>query len=315
MTAVGPVERPIVGRAGEIGQLSAALARAAAGQGRTVMLLGEAGIGKTRLARETLALARARRFRTLEGRAHPAHPADGYPAGGLAYAPFLEALGPYLRGLDPAEQGALVAGLPHLGRLFDGLRLPAPESLGDAALEKTRLFESVVRIVERMARQRPLALFLDDLHWADPASLELLHYLARGLSGQPVLLLAAHRSEPTASTGASSGLRTMLTSLGRAGLGEELRLGRRSGPAIAEMAAGLLGGAAPEPLLDLLEARSGGTPLFVEALLQALIEAGELVRAVGGWTLGPAADAVLPESIVDLLTERLEPLDPADRRP
>jgi DNA-binding CsgD family transcriptional regulator len=314
MSAVGPVERPIVGRAGEIGQLSDALARAAAGQGRTVLLLGEAGIGKTRLARETLALARARRFRTLEGRAHPTHPADGYPAGGLAYAPFLEALGPYLRGLDPAEQGALVAGLPHLGRLFDGLRLPAPEPLGDAALEKARLFESVVRVVERMARQRPLAFFLDDLHWADPASLELLHYLARGLSGQPVLLLAAHRAEPSATAGASSVLRMMLKSLSRAGLGDELRLERLSRTAIAEMAAGLLGGVAPEPLLDLLEARSGGTPLFVETLLQALIEAGQLVRAVGGWTLGAAASAVLPESIVDLLTERLERLDPADRR-
>src|SRR6185295_19901893 len=98
MTAVGPVERPIVGRAGEIGQLADALARAATGQGRTVLLLGEAGIGKTRLAREALALARARRFRTLEGRAYPL-------AGGLAYAPFLDALGPYLRALEPAEQG------------------------------------------------------------------------------------------------------------------------------------------------------------------------------------------------------------------
>ncbi|HEV8637956.1 MAG TPA: AAA family ATPase [Chloroflexota bacterium] len=316
MTAIGPVERPIVGRADEIRQLADALGRAAAGQGRTVLLLGEAGIGKTRLAREILALARARRFRTLEGRAYPTQPAAGYPAGGLAYAPFLEALGPFLRALEPAEQGALVAGLPHLGRLFDGLRLPAPEPLGDAALEKTRLFESVVRLVERMARQRPLALFLDDLHWADPASLELLHYLARGLGGQPMLLLAAHRPEPTAgaSPTASSGLRMMLKSLGRAGLGEELRLERLGRGAVAEMAAALLGGAPPEPLLDLLETRSGGTPLFVETLIQALIEAGQLVRAVGGWALGPAASAVLPEGIVDLLAERLERLDPADRR-
>src|SRR5262245_20224262 len=276
MTAVGPVERPIVGRAGEIGQLSAALARAAAGQGRTVMLLGEAGIGKTRLARETLALARARRFRTLEGRAHPAHPADGYPAGGLAYAPFLEALGPYLRGLDPAEQGALVAGLPHLGRLFDGLRLPAPESLGDAALEKTRLFESVVRIVERMARQRPLALFLDDLHWADPASLELLHYLARGLSGQPVLLLGAYRAEEAEAT---RGLRRLQLVLSRVGLTEEVELSRLGGRSVAQLAGAILGGEPPPELLDLLAERSAGTPLFVGELIQALLHGGQLLRA------------------------------------
>jgi predicted ATPase len=179
---------PLVGRADELRRLDDALGRVAAGQGCARFLIGEAGIGKTRLARELLARARARGFRVLEARAYPLD-------GGLAYALFVDAFGPYLRGLDPVRQSTLVSGLNYLGRLFGHLRLPPPEPLGDAALEKTRLFEAVARLVERMATEEALVLFFDDLNWADPASLELLHYLARGLASQSILLLGAYRAE------------------------------------------------------------------------------------------------------------------------
>jgi hypothetical protein len=153
---------PLVGRAAEAAWLAAAVARAADGRGGAAFLSGEPRIGKTRLAREALALARARGFVVLEGAAYPLE-------SDLAYGLIVGALGPFLRGLDPVRRAALVSGLADLGRLFAELRLPAPEPLLDPALEKTRLFEAVARLLDRLAREAPLVLFLDDLHWADPA--------------------------------------------------------------------------------------------------------------------------------------------------
>src|SRR6266567_7972598 len=152
---------PLVGRGAEIDQLATRLSHAARRQGGALFLVGEAGIGKTRLAHEALALAREQGFLVLEGSAYALE-------GRLAYAPILAALGPFLRRLDSPHQARLVSGLPDLGQLFTDLRLPAPLPLGDPALEKTRLFEAVVRLLERLTRESPVLLFLDDLHWADP---------------------------------------------------------------------------------------------------------------------------------------------------
>ncbi|MDO8670441.1 MAG: ATP-binding protein, partial [Dehalococcoidia bacterium] len=102
---------PLVGREEEMSRLGAALDLAAEGRGGTIFLTGEPGIGKTRLAREALALAKDRGFTTLEGRAYSIEV-------GLAYAPFLDAFGQILRGLHPVHLAALVDGLPDLGRLF-----------------------------------------------------------------------------------------------------------------------------------------------------------------------------------------------------
>ncbi|MDO8671876.1 MAG: ATP-binding protein, partial [Dehalococcoidia bacterium] len=166
---------PFLGRADELSCLTNTLALAAEGHGYAVFLTGQPGIGKTRLAQECLALARSRGFTVLEGR--------GLPLGnGLAYSPVIGALDPLLRSLDPADLKALVAGLSHLGRLFDGVQLPPPESLGDPALEKTRLFGAVDRRLKRLAEEAPVVLFIDDVHWADESTLELLQYLASDLS-------------------------------------------------------------------------------------------------------------------------------------
>ena len=302
-SGAAPARPALVGRRVDLDRLAAALEAAAHGRGRMLFLSGDPGIGKTRLAHEVLAFARTRGCRVLEGRAYPLE-------AGLAYAPILAAFGPFLRSLDPARQARFVNGLPDLGRLFADLRLPAPEPLADPALEKTRLFEAVARLVERLTRDTPVVLFLDDLHWADPASIELLHYLGRGLTTQPVLVLGTYRTSEVDST---RGLRALLTSLRRAGLAEELALSRLDQAEVAELAGSVLGGEAPVELLALLEARAGGTPLFVEALLQALMDTGQLVVTGGGWTLGPDAGRTLPAGVRELILERLERLGPADR--
>jgi DNA-binding CsgD family transcriptional regulator len=295
---------PLVGRSAEMDRLAARLSRAALGQGCAMFLVGEAGIGKTRLAHEELALAREQGFLVLEGCAYALE-------GRLAYAPILAAFGPFLRRLDSPRRAQLVSGLPDLGRLFPDLRLPAAEPLGDAALEKTRLFEAVARLLERLARETPVLLFVDDLHWADPASIELLHYLARGVADQAVLVLSTHRAEEVDT---ARGLRSLLTSLRRAGLAEEVRIARLGQEAVAELANGLLGSEVPGNLLTLLHARAGGTPLFIEALVRALIEAGHLRHDDGSWVLETNLAPLLPSGVRDLILERLEHLDATERR-
>jgi predicted ATPase/DNA-binding CsgD family transcriptional regulator len=295
---------PLVGRSAEMDQLVAQLSRAADGHGCAMFLVGEAGIGKTRLAREALALAREHGFLVLEGCAYALE-------GRLAYAPILAAFGPFLRRLDPPRRAQFVSGLPDLGRLFPDLRLPAAEPLGDAALEKTRLFEAVARLLERLARKTPVLLFIDDLHWADPASIELLHYLARGIADQAALVLGIHRADEVDT---ARGLRSLLTSLRRAGLAEEVRIARLGQEAVAELANGLLGSEAPGNLLTLLQARAGGTPLFIEALVRALMEAGHLRHDDGSWVLETDLAPLLPSGVRDLILERLERLDATQRR-
>ena len=96
--------------------------------------------------------------------------ADRRPAGG--------------RGVAADHRSArtrLVEGLPDLGGLFDGLGLPGPVSLGDPSMERTRLFEAVFRLHDRPTRQQPVLLVVDDIHWADPAPLAMLHYVVRGM--------------------------------------------------------------------------------------------------------------------------------------
>lgn len=299
-----PPKPALVGRISEMQQLSTALMRVARGHGSTIFLTGEAGIGKTRLAQEALAIARTRGFRVLQTRAFQVED-------GLAYAPFIGAIGPFLRSLDLARQLPLVTGLPDLGRLFGGLRLPTPEPLSDPAVEKMRLFEAVACLIERLARQSPLVVFLDDLHWADPASLELFHYVARGLAELKALLLATCTSPQL---NLARGLRPMLQSLQRAGLAEEMPVSRLVAQDIASMARGLLGDELPPTLLDLLNARTGGTPLYVEALVHAFIDAGQLVRKTGRWELEPGAADVLPASVRELVAQTLERLEGTERR-
>jgi predicted ATPase len=145
---------PLVGRSRELDRVRAALERAAAGAGNTLLLAGEEGIGKSRLAAEALAVAHQGGFFTLSGTAYALHT-------DLAYAPVLEAIGPFLADLAPGRLTQLVRGLPDLGRLFSNLPLGTPAPLGDPALERTRFFEAVARLVERIAAERPLVIWID----------------------------------------------------------------------------------------------------------------------------------------------------------
>ncbi|WP_086828553.1 AAA family ATPase [Allokutzneria sp. NRRL B-24872] len=271
----------LVGRADEAAKIAETVD---AGSGALV-LRGPAGVGKTRLGLEALSRAEAAGFRAFTG--------SGRPLGrGLAYAPWLEALGPHLRGLPPGLRARLRE-LPELSRLFGGLDLPRPEPLADPALERSRLFEAVSRL---LAVLEPVAVFIDDLQWADDTSVELFDYLARGTAGHRVLLIAAHREDELAVRLPSLDVRT-LDGDGSTALLREL----------------LDGGDPPNALVELASARAGGLPLYLVELVSQLRADGSLTRSGGGWVLKPTAEPTTPQQVRDVVATRLGTLSRPER--
>ena len=184
---------PLVGRQAPFSQLVRSFQQARGGLPQAVVVEGEAGIGKTRLAREWGAWAAAQGALVLTGQA--------FEMGGrLPYQPLVEALRPRLEVENAPEDLLEDLWLAELSRLLPELRvrypdLPTPTE--DELTAKLRLFEAVARLVDALARSGPLVLLLDDLHWVDEASLDLVRYLGRYWSthGSRALLLGTVRSE------------------------------------------------------------------------------------------------------------------------
>jgi DNA-binding CsgD family transcriptional regulator len=263
---------------------------------QVVAISGEAGIGKSRLAREGLKAAGERGFRTLESAAGRLHR-------DLSYAPIVEALRPLV------AETALVEGLSDLARLFDGLRVPPLVALGDPGLERTRMFEAVRTLIERASARLPLAILIDDVHWADPGTLALLHYLVRGLEQRRCLFLLTYRVDEVGDE-----LRELLTALQRAETLTSVELTGLNAAGVKDLAAAVLHGPAPPALREMLDSRSGGVPLYVKAIVLRLIETGALFRSGGRWVLSPRAAADVPAVVSNLLRDKIKALPPTARR-
>ena len=290
----------LVGRDAELTVLRGELARAAQGEGRTLFVLGAPGMGKTALARGAVDLATERGIQVLAGRAWPLD-------GGLAYAPIIDAIGPRIRDPSQPEATALVTGLPALGGLFPGVDATGAPTLGDPALEKTRLFESIAVVVERMTVRAPVMLWVDDVHYADVATLELLQYLSRRLCDAPALLILTGRP------GAAPTMDRMVRQGRLGGTAETLELGRLDDTALRAFAERTLGGKAPDELVAILSESAGGVPFFVQATLSALQRRNALQRAGSRWRPRRDASSLVPEEVHDLVRELVEELDASDR--
>jgi predicted ATPase len=184
-----------VGRALELGMLDARLERAIAGAGSLVIVAGDAGIGKTRMLREFTATARARGALTLWGSSFEG---DWHPP----YGPWVEALGEAGRSVERARlRAALGRGAPVLARLVPELDAAVGGDAGTMAAlspeeERFRLYDAVARFLVAVARQQPTVLVLDDLHWTDRDSLQLLAYCGRFVGQAALVLAGAHRDAP-----------------------------------------------------------------------------------------------------------------------
>ena len=240
----------LIGRGTELERLVEAVDRARAGSGGVVLLTGEAGMGKTRLAGE---LARS---------CHDALVLSGSAShsGAVAYGPVVAAL----RGLLRSRPGALAG----CGPLGAHLALILPE-LGEAApaTDRLTLFEAICCALARLAEDQPVLVILDDLHWSDEATLELLSALAAPLAGLSVLVLAAYRSDGLAR---DDGMRRLRHELRRARRFDELVLGPLAPDEVAQLLAATFGGAPSPSLVRAVYDLTQGTPFFVEELAGAL---------------------------------------------
>jgi DNA-binding NarL/FixJ family response regulator len=284
---VSPV---LVGRAEHLGALEQAVRAARNGQPAALLIGGEAGVGKTRLLAEFGGRA-AGTDRVLTGGCLE------LGASGLPFAPFTAVLRQLVRELGPDSIGELLAGRASsaLGRLLPEFgEVPGADDEAYQGEARARLFEQVLGLLGRLAADGSLTLIIEDAHWADRSTRDLLTFLIGNLPGLPGLLIVVtfrsdelHRTHP---------LRPLLAELGRIGWVDRIELPRLSRAEAAAQVAAILGSEAPVALVDTVFRRSEGNPLFVEHLIGCDCEVPESLR-----DLVLASVQRLPEQTRDVL--------------
>jgi class 3 adenylate cyclase/DNA-binding CsgD family transcriptional regulator len=292
-TEVQVSSSPLLEREAEVAALQAVVEAAQAGAGRVVAIEGRAGMGKTRLVAEARALAAAAGHEVLVARSAELEQEFAYNVVRQLFEPLLASVG-------PNERGELLSGTAALaGRLFDETELTGSAS-GDVSFA---VLHGLYWLAANAAARRPTALVVDDLHWADAASLRWLTYVGRRLEGLPLLVIAGLRPPEQAQ---ETELLTELISDPAALVIRPTALGEAS---VAALARDIFGAEPEEPFVAACHEATGGNPLFVRALLDALQGEGcnpvaanaQRVREIG------------PESVARAVSLRLSRL-PAEAR-
>lgn len=302
-----PRELPLVGRKAELEQLFACFGTGPQAS-RLRILTGEAGVGKSRLARNVAAEATRRGWRVLVGRAFPVEQ-------GVPYAVVADAFVGWLREMDEASLTVLARGRESdLRRLFPALGGLSP--LPDEGLEpdelRTRLFWTLSSVLSAAARRQPVLVVLEDLHWADASSLALLHFLARQLESPEVRFLATSTAGERERNPHLLQTERSLESLDRL---ERLDLPPLDLAATEQLIREVFGMSGP-PVSDFAQRLFGwtrGNAYFLEQTLQALVQEGQLHVRDGTWLGWESPELILPSTVRDAILTRFHGLDPLAR--
>jgi predicted ATPase/DNA-binding NarL/FixJ family response regulator len=303
-------ELPLVGRTRDLGQLREALTQAAAGRGQSVLLTGEAGVGKTRLLAAVARDAAARGMLVAAGSAFAIE-------AGVPYAAFADTLTRTLRSLDAATITAVARGaerdlltvLPGLAGVIHGT--PADHE-GDAAAT-ARVWWNVTQFLLRLAARRPLVLLLDNAGDGDASSLELLHALAKQLRDARILLVLAYVDDAPERNPVLRNTVRALTATHAARVQPVERLTPHDLQDLLVRALDL----PPERAArhaDALWTHTLGNAFFLDETLKALLASGAMTRGTDGWLLHDMTPQALPHTVRDAVVARLESLDPDARR-
>ncbi len=294
----------MVGRRSEMDQLSGLWLRAQQGHSQLVLLSGEPGIGKTRLANELMVYAQLNGAFVMRGGCYE------YEAT-TPYLPFVEALREWVRQQSTEElREHLGAMAPEIAKLAPEVETKlggiVPNPVLPANEERLRLFDNVARLLQSVAGEHGLLFFIDDLHWADQGTLSLLHYLLRHLREDRVLILAAYRE---LELDRAHPLAVALVDWNRQRLATRLRLTRLPLEQSSTLVATLFGEKSVSPeFAQAIHRETEGNPFFIEEVIKALIEQGQIYRVSGKWERMDIAELTIPQSIKEAIGRRLNRL-------
>lgn len=297
----------LVGREGELTILEDTLLDAHRGEGQVVILAGEAGLGKTRLASELQKRAAEGGTIVMRGGCSEADLS-------LPYLPFLEAIGNYLSTTDLDRlRTRLGTSGRELGQLFPQL-LPdgGSSDAGDPSGQgKLRLFEGMISLFRDAAAEHGLLLVLEDLHWADASTRELLDYMTRRLSHTRMLILATYRSDEL---DRKHPLLPLVQGWKRGNLVTLVELHPLRAAGLADMIRAIFDTEeVTDDFRDFLYRRTEGNPFVLEEMLKAALDRGDIYRAAGRWERPPDLSQMsIPPTVRDTILLRLERLQPEE---
>jgi len=298
LTTDGSRESGFIGRQPELAVLTAAFDEALAGRGQVVMLAGEPGIGKTRLAQELVSHAGSMDAQVLWGWCYEG---EGAPS----YWPWVDSLRTYVQNIGPdmlrkqlgTGAAPIAEMIPEVLAVLDGVEA-ATDMEPDQA--RFRLFDSVAGFLKRASEDAPIVLVLDDLHWADRPSLLLLEFLARQLDGSRILVIGTYRDDETTP---ESALGESLARLARMASFQRQPLTGLPSKDVGSFVQQETGFTPPEALLNAIHAHTEGNPFFLGEVIRYLADLGRLDEAPddssGFENLG------VPQGIRDVIGQRL----------
>jgi anti-anti-sigma factor len=297
---------PMIGRETQLKWLLEQWQLAKKGQGQIVFIAGEAGVGKTRLAEETA--SQLDQAAVLIGRATESE-------GRTPYQVFIEAARDYLNQtptdawrIEMGETTSVLAAiLPELYEAIPGLTPVMPL---DAEQERLRLAYQFNQFLQRATRERPWLLILDDLHWADAASLQLLHYLARHIEGTATLILVTYRDVELPPDHALSEMQQKLSRYTHC---HRLKLERLDLSEARQLLEGIWRQSIPEEWVQAIYERTGGNPFYIEEVAKNLLDEKAITLQDGVWQFAPLIEVKLPSRVRDIVRQRIARLSPTSR--
>lgn len=305
-----PEVAPLVGRSAELALLSRIIDEAARGAGRAVFVVGEGGIGKTRLAAAAAERATKSGWIVATGRAYPVET-------GVPYALFSDALLPIVQKLEPATLSVLTRGAAaDLGYLFPNLGKSADRERALAGADpsevKARLLWNFTQFLARLTSRQPLLIVLENLQWADASSLELLHFVARQIEGQKIVLLGTYNEAERDSNAFLRSTEQSLLSIGALTIQKLAPLERAEVQDFVQQMFGV-DKTSTRHFSTMLYDSTRGNPFFVEATLKSLVDSGALTQKDGRWSGWEMETLHLPSTIRDVLRARVGRLSPNAR--
>ncbi len=288
-----------VGREREVEELRRGLDDALSGRGRLLLLVGEPGIGKTRTASELCTYARLRGAQVLTGRCYEG---EGAPA----YWPWVQAIRSYVAECDSgALRSEMGPGAADIAQMVSEVHAKVPGLTVPPAIEpdqaRFRLFDSITTFLKSASRRQPLVLLLDDLHWADKASLLMMQFLARDLAGARLLALGTYRD---VELGRQHPLAQMLAELAREQVGARVLLRGLGEPEVARYIEMTAGSTPSEALVAAVFRETEGNPFFLSEVVRLLVADGRLQdnADTSSWTVA------IPQSVREVVGRRLDRL-------